>query len=148
MLQRYNYLDFISPHNRGKPHFSALAEAVLSQANDLFALLASLPSAWSLEVAVGPQLETLGAWVNIPRPPNASDDDYRLLLRARIAAQNWDGTNETLPGILAFAFPGRTATLTDHQDGTVSATLSGEAPPFSLEELFPIPAGVRLISDA
>ena len=29
MNQRFNYLDFLSPHNRLKPHFSALAEAVL-----------------------------------------------------------------------------------------------------------------------
>ena len=127
-----------------KPRFSALAEAVLSQANDLFALLSSLPSAWSLDEAVGKQLDDIGALMNIPRPPNTSDEDYRLYLRARIAGKNWDGTNESLPGVLANAFSGRTAQMIDNLDGTVTAALSGEAPPFALEELFPIPAGVRM----
>ena len=144
MNQRFNYLDFLSPHNRLKPHFSALAEAVLSQANDLFALLSSLPSAWSLDEAVGVQLDDIGALMNIPRPPNASDEEYRLYLRARIAGKNWDGTNESLPGVLANAFPGRTAQMIDNMDGTVTVSLSREAPPFALEELFPIPAGVRM----
>lgn len=144
MTQRFNYLDFIPPHNLLKPRFTALAEAVLSQANDLFAFLASLSSAWSLDEAVGVQLDTIGALAGIPRPPGASDADYRLYLRARIAARQWDGTNETLPAILVQAFPGRTAALVDNQDGTVTATLSGEAPPFPLSDLFPVPAGVRL----
>ena len=144
MPQRFNYLDFLSPHNRQKPRFTALARAVLSQANDLFALLDTLPQAWSIETAVGQQLDTLGALTNIPRPPNTGDEDYRLYLRARLAAKNWDGTNETLPSVLARAFPDRTATLIDNQDGTVTFTLDGAAPPFPLEELIPLPAGVRL----
>ena len=148
MNQRFNYLDFLSPHNRLKPRFSALAEAVLAQTNDLFSLLSSLPSAWSLAEAVGRQLEDIGALANVPRPPNASDEDYRLYLRARIAAKNWDGTNESLPAILAWAFPGRSARMTDNQDGTITVSLSGESPPYPLEMLFPIPAGVRLIQES
>ena len=144
MTQRFNYMDFFSPHNRLKTRFSALAEAILSQVNDLFSLLASLPSAWSLDEAIGVQLDAVGALAGIPRPPDTSDMDYRLLLRARIAAHQWDGTNETLPGILAQAFPDRSAVLVDHQDGTVSAFLSGTASTFSMKELFPVTAGVRL----
>ena len=144
MNQRFNYLDFLSPHNRLKPRFSALAEAVLSQANDLFALLSSLPSAWSLDEAVGKQLDDIGALMNIPRPPNASDEDYRLYLRARIAGKNWDGTNESLPDVLSKAFPDRTAKVIDNLDGTVTIELSGEMPIFPLKDLFPVPAGVRI----
>ncbi len=144
MVQRYNYLDFLSPHNRLKPRFAALAEAVLSQVNDLFGLMASLGSDWGLEDAVGVQLDGIRALAGVPRPGGVSDADYRVYLRAKIAARQWDGTNETLAGILAIAFPGRTAKLIDNQDGTVTATLSGEAPGFPLEELFPVPAGVRM----
>ena len=145
MTQRFNYLDFLSPHNRLEPRFAALAEAVLSQANDLFSLLGSMISECGLEEAIGLQLDTIGALACIPRPPGASDTDYRLYLRARLAARQWDGTNETLPVILAQAFPGRTAKLVDNQDGTVTATLSGDAPPFPLSEIFPVPACVRLV---
>ena len=144
MVQRYNYLDFLSPHNRMKLRFAALAEAVLSQVNDLFSLLGSMISECRLDEAVGVQLDVIGALAGVPRPGGVSDDDYRVYLRARIAARQWDGTNESLAGILAIAFPGRTAKMVDNQDGTVTATLSGDAPGFSLEELFPVPAGVRL----
>ena len=46
-------------------------------------------------------------------------------------------------GILAIAFPGAEAVLTDNQDGTVTASLS-EDTQFPLEDLFPCPAGIRL----
>ncbi len=145
MTLRFNYLDFLSPHNRLKPRFAALAEAVLTQTNDLFSLLDSMITECGLEEAIGLQLDTIGALACIPRPPGASDTDYRLYLRARMAAHQWNGTNETLPTILAQAFPGRTAKLVDNQDGTVTATLSGNAPTFPLSELFPVPAGVRMV---
>ena len=48
---------------------------------------------------------------------------------------------ETLPEILAMAFPDAEATLTDNQDGTVTASLSEETA-FPLESLFPCPAGI------
>ncbi len=117
---------------------------MISQVNDLFAFLDSLSTAWSLEEAVGVQLDGIGALAGVPRPGGVSDEDYRVYLRARMAARQWDGTNESLAGILTIAFPDRTAKLIDNQDGTVTATLSGDAPPFSLFELFPVPVGVRL----
>ncbi len=147
MVQRYNYLDFLTPHNRMKARFAALVEAVISQVNDLFVLLDSISAAWSLEEAVGVQLDGIGALAGILRPGGVSDEDYRVYLRARMAARQWDGTNESLARILAIAFPGRTAKLIDNQDGTVTATLSGDTLPFSLAELFPTPAGVRVITN-
>ncbi len=141
-----NYLDLLSPSQRMKPRFCALTEAVLSQAMDLFALLDQSLTAFSLEEAVGKQLDTLGALCGVPRPSAAtSDEDYRLLLRARIAAHHWNGSNETLPEALSFAFPGRNAKLRDNQDGTVTAFWDGGSLPFPPEELFPRPAGIRLI---
>ncbi len=139
------YLDLLTPHNRAKPRVEALTEAVLAQAEDLLSLLSSLPVVLSPDTAEGNQLDLLGTLLNIPRPEESlSDEDYRFYLRAKRAAHFWDGTNETLPAALEAAFPGRTAVLTDNLDGTVTASLSGEAPPFSLAELFPTPAGIRL----
>ena len=141
-----DYLSLFPPYQRDKPRFMALARAVLSQAEDLQRLFDTLaPAAYSLEAAVGPQLDALGALLNIPRPsPGVSDEDYRFFLRARLAAHHWDGTNGSLPAILAAAFPGREATLRDNLDGSVTLSLSGPPPPFPLKELFPVPAGVRV----
>ena len=146
MLNLESYLEMFPTATREKPRFMALAGEVLTQAAELLALVqAGIPAAYDLETASGRQLDALGELLNVPRPlPSTSDEDYRFLLRARIAVHHWDGTNESLPEVLAAAFPGRNAKLIDNQDGTVTASVSGNLP-FSLEELFPVPAGVRLV---
>jgi len=143
------YLNLFTPAVREKPRFMALASAVLSQADDLFALLQSaFPEAYSLDTAVGAGLNLLGAQLGIPRPaPDTPDEDYRFLLRARIAARHWDGTNGTLPAALEEAFPGMSARMIDNMDGTVTISVNGELP-FPPEDLFPVPAGVRIVEDA
>ena len=147
LLNLENYLEMFPSATREKPRFMALAQAVMLRAAELLALVQTeIPAAYDLETASGRQLDALGELLNVPRPmPSTSDEDYRFLLQARIAVHHWDGTNESLPGVLAAAFPGREAKLIDNQDGTVTASVSGNLP-FSLEELFPVPAGIRLIA--
>ena len=141
------YLNLLSPVHHGKQRFMVLASAVLSQVTDLLSLYGDqLPEALSLETASGFFLDTLASLSGISRPtPGMTDDDFREYLRAKIQCNHWNGRNETLPGILAMAFPDEEAKLTDNMDGTVTAELSGETS-FPLEDLFPCPAGVRLIT--
>ncbi|MBU9818133.1 DUF2612 domain-containing protein [Rahnella sp. C60] len=53
---------------------------------------------------------------------NLSDDTYRIILKAKIAINHWDGTNETLPAILDTALKGSglEMQIIDNQDMTVS----------------------------
>lgn len=53
---------------------------------------------------------------------NLSDETYRIILKAKIAINHWNGTNETLPGILdtALAGSGLTMQIVDNQDMTIS----------------------------
>ena len=136
-------MDFLSPHNRMKARFSAWAAAVLEQAYDLFRLADGVVAGLDLENAVGTQLDLIGTLARASRPVGAGDAAYREYLRARIAAKNWDGTNEGLAETLAFSFPGKNARLIDNMDGTVTAALEGAVPGFDLAEDFPLPAGVR-----
>jgi len=62
------------------------------------------------------------------------DDTYRLLLRAKIASNNWDGTMEGSKAILELIFPASSGTLAfiqDNQDMTMLVGLAG-APPNAL----------------
>ena len=123
---------------------------MLSQASDLIHLVQhDFPEALTLDSASGAQLDALGAILNAPRPEaTLSDEDYRFLLRARIAVHHWDGTNESLPAVLEKAFPGRKAKLIDNMNGTVTVSLSGSIPAsLSLQDLFPVPAGIRLTEE-
>ena len=140
-----SYLDLISPVHHAKPRFMALASAVLGQVTDLLSLYGDqLPGALSLDTAQGFFLDTLAALSGFLRPtPGMTDESFREYLRAKIQCNHWNGQNETLPGILAMAFPGAEAVLTDNQDGTVTASLSDDTQ-FPLEDLFPCPAGIRL----
>ncbi|WP_029570116.1 DUF2612 domain-containing protein [Pantoea ananatis] len=51
-----------------------------------------------------------------------SDETYRIILKAKIAINQWDGTNETLRAILdtALAGSGLTMQIVDGQDMTIS----------------------------
>ncbi|MBQ9210936.1 MAG: DUF2612 domain-containing protein [Clostridia bacterium] len=141
-----SYLSLFPPSSRQKPRFLALASAVLGQATDLLRLVqVDFPAAWNLETSSGAALDALGALLNVPRPASdTSDEDYRLLLRARVFAHHWDGTNGSLPALLAAALPGQNIQLLDNQDGTVTAVAPTDLP-FPLRDLIPLPAGVRLI---
>lgn len=146
MLTLTDYLSLFPAATQAKQRMMALASAVLSQAVDLLSLVQSeFPEARSIETAVGSQLDALGALLNVPRPlPDTSDAAYRSLLTARISANHWNGTNETLPAALASAFPGAGVRMIDNQDGTV--TVSGaEGLPFPISEMFPCPAGIRIV---
>ena len=140
------YLDLLSPVHQGKPRFMALCNTVLIQAAHLLRLYAELlPEAFDPDKAKGVQLNTLGQLVGVSRPKlTTSDADFRAYLRAWIQLHHWDGTNGTLPETLSAAFPGQDARLIDNGDGTVTASIIGSLP-FSLRDVFPCPAGVRLI---
>ncbi len=144
-MRALGYLDLLSPSNRVKPRFCALTEAVLGQVDDLCRLLERMLSALSPEEAQGPALDAIAAILGTSRPSTAmSDEDFRALLRARIARIHWDGTNGTLAKQLEAAFPGRQVTIRDNMDGTVTVGTDGE--PFSLpvSQLFPMPMGIRM----
>lgn len=139
------YLDLLSPGNRLKPRFSALVASIVSQVVDMCNLIESFPVTLSFDQAEGAQLDIIGSLIGMSRPSNVSDTDYRMLLRARIAKLHWDGTNDSLKHALELAFPDRLATVMDNCDGTVSLSLSGDAPIFPLRDLFPVPMGIDVV---
>ena len=130
-------MGLFTPAVRELPRFSALAEALLSQAADLAACAEALPEAFSLENAEGVQLEILAAPLGLERQRGMTDEAFRNLLKAKLALWRWDGSCKGAMEILAETFPG--AVLTDHGDGSVTIT-GTEAE----KELLPVPAGVQV----
>ena len=135
------YMMLFPSASRALPRFSALAEAVLSQVNDLLTVIAALPAAFSVSGASGAQLDALGESFMLSRPEGLSDADYRTYLATKLALFTWDGSNDSAQELLSNLFPG--STLCDNCDGTVtvhpvSALQSGQ-------KLFPLPAGVGLV---
>jgi len=128
------------------PRFAALATVVLQQATDLQALIPDLESGFSVGHAAGAQLDALGESVGVLRPSGLSDTDYRKLLSMKFDLWGWNGSNETVPALVSTMMPG--ASQIDHRDLSVTVSIpSGSTLPDSAEKLFPVPAGVRVISN-
>ncbi|EFH3309055.1 TPA: DUF2612 domain-containing protein [Escherichia coli] len=73
-----------------------------------------------------------GVWQGLYDPDDGytllSDEAYRLILRARIAINSWDGHNDSLPEILemATAGSGLSMQIVDNQDMTISVWIFPE----------------------
>ncbi len=75
MRQVSDYLSLVTRLHASQPKYNAMLAAVLQPFSDLQAFLNSLPMQFDIDVAIGAQLDTVGAWVgqsrNIPVPlPN------------------------------------------------------------------------------
>ena len=136
-----DYMSLFPSFSRSLPRFSALAQAILSQVNDLQAVVATLPAVYSVQEAAGKQLDALGASFMFPRPKEMDDAGYRACLLAKLMLYTWDGTNETAQEILTRMFPG--STICDNCDGTV--TVHPVSDMQREQRLYPLPAGVRAI---
>ncbi len=107
----------------------AWLEANLSLFQDVAACAASFAQAFDLDVAVGAQLDILGNIIGVSRTvpfqptgdvsPVLDDATYRLLLRAKIAGNHWDGRLQSLIEAWQQILPGSLLIVNDHQDMTV-----------------------------
>ena len=136
-----NYMSLFPSASRSLPRFSALAEAILSQVNDLLSVIAALPAAFSVLQAVGIQLDAIGESFMLLRPEGLSDADYRTYLSAKLVLFTWDGANDSAQALMTRLFPG--STLCDNCNGTV--TIHPVSMLQSDQRIYPLPAGVRAI---
>lgn len=83
----------------GKPRVEALLSIFVNQVQDLEDALWQLATERFVDTAIGAQLNVLGEIVGQDRQ-GLSDDDYRALIRARIKANNSEGT---IPDVYSIA---------------------------------------------
>ena len=134
---------------RDKPRFMALAGAVLRQVNDLLPLIAQLQSGFCFETAEGKQLDQVAAAIGLSRKdtvegPACPDETFRAYIRTKLALWNWDGTNTGAMRMLENVLQGDTET--DNGNGTVTVISEGNLPA-EVGKLFPVPAGVRIVTE-
>ena len=146
---------------RERSRFVDLVELCLEQGIQTADMLDSFENGFSLDQAVGKQLDFLGALVGAERQlPYAilgsdgklNDDDFRLMIRARIAANAWDGTNESLKEILRDIYSSYGVSFRDNQDMTFKYVIRGRFSDIQKQMingdlLFPRPSGVSVSFD-
>ena len=132
-----DYMTLFPGYTRDKPHFAALAAAVLQQVNDLIALVPEMESGLSVAHAVGAQLDALGVSLSIPRQSGWNDETYRSILLRKLRRNQWNGLNDS-----AFDYVDEGETFTDNCNGTVTAA-TVEAVPAG--EVMPVPIGFKSV---
>lgn len=157
------YLDRITSEHRGKNNFDACIRAKLKATDNVWDAAVRLLNAFSVEEAVGVQLDALGEWVGVERqlefqpadgsPPLMDDTTYRSVLKMRIAQNNWNGRNESLPGIWTNLFDSAHMAVQDNQDMSMTVLITGS---YEIDDVLskiqmvksgyvvPKPEGVRL----
>ncbi len=139
------YLSLFSGNIREKQRFMVFATMVIGQVADLQAVVGEINGAFAPETAQGGQLDALGASLGLSRAETsagvtATDTVFRDYIRKKLIRWGWDGTNQSVPAIIAKIRQG--SDQTDNQNGSVTVTGAGTQPA-AVKELFPIPAGVR-----
>ena len=132
-----DYMTLFPGYTRDKPHFAALAAAVLQQVNDLIALVPEMESGFSVAHAVGVQLDALGVSLSIPRQSGWNDETFRSILLRKLRRNQWNGLNTS-----AFEYIDEGETFTDNCNGTVTAA-TVEAVPAG--EVMPVPIGFKSV---
>lgn len=129
------YLSLVTSEYQQSPNLLGWLSIPLLRLTDASNALDSFTAAFDLDLAIGSQLDTLGVIVGQSRTvgfqpsagvsPVLDDDTYRLLLRAKIAQNQWDGTIDSLQTIWQSLFPSGHINLLDGQNMAVTIVLSG-----------------------
>jgi len=129
------YLALPTSEYQQSANFLAWLGAPIQLLSDASACLDSFPAALDLDTAAGTQLDLLGQLVGQSRTlgfqpsngvsPVLDDTTYRLLLNARIAQNQWNGTIDGLQGVWQTLFPGGRIVIVDAQNMSATIVLSG-----------------------
>jgi len=127
------YKSLVTSQYQTSPKMMAMVEALIMYLNDASSALDAMATIYfDIDNAEGNQLDVLGVLVGQSRTvtfqpsngvsPILDDDTYRLLLKARIAQNQWDGKVGSLYAIWADLFPTGRIIISDSQ--AMSAVIS------------------------
>lgn len=129
------YLNLFTSEYKLSPNLNAWTLGLLTPLDDITNCLSSMTESFDLDSAVGVQLDSRGDIIGQSRTvgfqpsggvsPVLDDATYRLLLRAKIAFNSWDGLQTSLQAIWKSLFPAGTIVISDQQNMTAVILLTG-----------------------
>lgn len=134
-LSNSYYQNILTSEYRSTVQFRQWLNVVLSMAEDISNCLQSITASFDLDAASGVQLDVLGIIVGVSRvvpfqpsdsvSPILDDTTYRILLKATIANNQWNGKIGSLYPIWTSLFPTGTISILDHQNMTATIIIGG-----------------------
>lgn len=123
------YLKLITSEYAQKEKFNSYVKTFLDLLSPVVDNYNEFNVLFNLETAVGDQLDKLGELVGIGRelptdnaniPSKLSDESYRLVIKAKIYKNHWDGTREGMEEIFKQFFQNLPYEIVDNQDMSYS----------------------------
>lgn len=130
-----SYLDNITSQHRDKPKYISWLSKNLNIIDHAYMMLKSMDINFDIDYAIGQQLDTLGKMVGRERTlnfqplnghnPVLDDDTYRLVLKAKVAMNSWNGTIPQIYEIWDNIFKDIGLQIQDNQDMSFNAYITG-----------------------
>ena len=132
------YLNMVTSLYREKPKFIALMNALLSDVAKSSDIADIISQVYDIDQAVADRLDTLGTIIGVGREvkftptdgtsSRLTDEYYRVVLKARIAQNLWDGKPQSLIPLWTVLFPDGKIMVKDNQDMTMDVFVAGSVP--------------------
>jgi hypothetical protein len=129
------YLNLLTSEYSNSVKLQKLLYVLLKKFDDVSQCLVQMDTAFDLDSAVGAQLNMLGQVAGVSRvlpfqpsfgvSPVLNDATYRLLIKAKIGQNQWDGTQGTLYAIWINLFPTVSIAVGDNQNMTATLFIGG-----------------------
>lgn len=156
------YLKLITSEHSVQPKYASFVKTFLDMISPIVNIYNDFDVLFALDYAAGDQLDKLGELVGIGRklpivderiPATLDDDTYRLVIKAKIYKNHWDGTRKGLQDIFDAFFPNIPYEIIDNQDMSYTVALTDS----EADDVFvglimngyilPKPSGVRVDYD-
>ena len=153
-----HYLKRVVPEHK-HPKFLEWLRTNVETVSDSERAVLSYDYEFDIDNAIGIQLDMIGDIVGRKRlldfqprdgsHPRLNDDMYRIVLKAKIGINHWDGTFPSMYGLWQNLFPEYKIFIQDNQDMTMAVHLEGYTPILLCElvrhdYIIPRPEGVGL----
>ena len=153
------YLKNITSQHRDKTKYMKWVEFLLETLDDCYNCIKSIDINFDIDNAIGVQLDQLGEIIGRKRIltfqpiddyyPIMDDETYRLVLKTKIAMNNWDGLTESIYQIWKNIFDDLRLKIKDGQDMSFECMIYGFVNPIRQDliqngYIIPKPEGVRI----
>jgi len=158
MKEINHYTKRVTPEHK-RPKFLEWLKTNLEAASDAEKVVLSFGYEFDIDNATGIQLDMIGNIVGRKRlldfqpsdgsNPLLDDDMYRLVLKAKISINHWDGTLPSMYSLWGNLFPDYKIFIQDNHDMTMTVHLEGYTPILLIElvqhdYIAPRPEGVGI----
>jgi hypothetical protein len=129
------YLGLVTSEYQNSPNFLAWLQGFIEHISDATTVLESMDACFDIDTAIGAQLDILGVIIGQERQVNfqptnggspiLNDDNYRILLKAKILKNQWNGLNQSIAELWKILLPKTTILVQDNLDMTENVYIGG-----------------------